>query len=136
MNRYLEEEKLAVEVEEKKETEAQSCLDRIWYSLSCSARFDLVIIANTSTSHLLSPTLIPLLPFPLRKTTFPSESFFAGDFSAHFIFIIDNSERDDLPRIRSTSTKEMVRKGQTFTFLLCVFFFAFSFSFFKKKKNI
>lgn len=66
MNRYLEEEKLAVEVEEKKETEAQSCLDRIWYSLSCSARFDLVIIANTSTSHLLPPTLIPLLPFPLR----------------------------------------------------------------------
>lgn len=42
--RYLEEAKL--EVEEKKETEAQSCLDRIWYSLSCSARFDRVIIAN------------------------------------------------------------------------------------------
>lgn len=33
-------------MEEKKETEAQSCLDRIWYSLNCSARFDRVIIAN------------------------------------------------------------------------------------------
>jgi len=43
MNPHLEEEKF--EVDEKKETEAQSCLDRIWYSLSCSARFDLVIIA-------------------------------------------------------------------------------------------
>lgn len=32
------------EVEEKKETEAQSCLDRSWYSLNCSARFDLVIM--------------------------------------------------------------------------------------------
>jgi len=40
----LDEEKL--EVDEKKETDAQSCFDRIWYSLSCSARFDLVIIAS------------------------------------------------------------------------------------------
>lgn len=39
----LEEEKLEA-VEEKNDTEAQSCLDRIWYSLSCSARFDRVII--------------------------------------------------------------------------------------------
>lgn len=33
-----------LEVEEKKETEAQSCFDRIWYSLSCSAKFDRVIM--------------------------------------------------------------------------------------------
>lgn len=39
---YLEEGRF--EVEEKKETEAQSCLDRSWYSLNCSARFDLVIM--------------------------------------------------------------------------------------------
>jgi len=39
----LEEGRLVVE--EKKETEAQSCLDRIWYSLNCSARFDRVIMA-------------------------------------------------------------------------------------------
>lgn len=43
--RYLEEGRLAVE--EKKETEAQSCLDRIWYSLNCSARFDRVIMARS-----------------------------------------------------------------------------------------
>ena len=41
--RYLGEVKL--EVEEKKETEAQSCLDRIWYSLNWSAKFDRVIIS-------------------------------------------------------------------------------------------
>lgn len=45
---YLEEEVRLEEVEEKKETEAQSCLDRIWYSLSCSAKFDLVIILSPS----------------------------------------------------------------------------------------
>jgi hypothetical protein len=39
---YLEE--LILEAEEKKETEAQSCLDRIWYSLNWSAKFDRVII--------------------------------------------------------------------------------------------
>lgn len=42
--RYLEDEIL--EVEEKKETEAHSCLDRIWYSLNCSTRFDRVIMAE------------------------------------------------------------------------------------------
>lgn len=42
MEWYLVDVKL--EVEEKKETEAQSCFDLIWYSLSCSASFDLVII--------------------------------------------------------------------------------------------
>lgn len=35
-----------LEVEEKKETEAHSCLDRIWYSLNCSTRFDRVIMAE------------------------------------------------------------------------------------------
>lgn len=35
----------AAEVEEKKETVAQLCFDRTWYSLSCSARFDRVIMA-------------------------------------------------------------------------------------------
>ena len=53
--RYLEEGRLAVE--EKKETEAQSCLDRIWYSLNCSARFDRVIMAR-SLSLSLSETLL------------------------------------------------------------------------------
>lgn len=37
-------EEVRLEVEEKKETEAQSCFDRIWYSLSCSAKFERVII--------------------------------------------------------------------------------------------
>lgn len=32
------------EVEEKKETEAQSCFDRIWYSLNWSTKFDRVIL--------------------------------------------------------------------------------------------
>lgn len=41
--RYLED--VILEVEEKKEAEAQSCLDRIWYSLNCSTRFDRVIMA-------------------------------------------------------------------------------------------
>jgi hypothetical protein len=44
-----------LEVEEKKETEAQSCFDLIWYSLSCSARFDLVIIASSPPSPDHSP---------------------------------------------------------------------------------
>lgn len=38
----LEEPKL--ELEQKRETEAQSFLDRSWYSLNCSASFDLVIM--------------------------------------------------------------------------------------------
>lgn len=43
---YLEEGRL--EVEEKNDTEAQWCLDRFWYSLNCSARFDRVIIASSA----------------------------------------------------------------------------------------
>lgn len=54
---YLEEEVRLEEVEEKKETEAQSCLDRIWYSLSCSAKFDLVIILSPSFSISLSQSI-------------------------------------------------------------------------------
>ena len=58
--RYLEEGRLAVE--EKKETEAQSCLDRIWYSLNCSARFDRVIMARSLS---LSLSLSEILLFSL-----------------------------------------------------------------------
>ena len=64
--RYLEEGRLAVE--EKKETEAQSCLDRIWYSLNCSARFDRVIMARSlSLSLSLWNTLILSLSLSLSR---------------------------------------------------------------------
>ena len=57
----LEEARLVVE--EKKETEAQSCLDRIWYSRSCSAKFDRVIILpNPTRRRARSPS--PLTPPP------------------------------------------------------------------------
>lgn len=42
-----------LEVEEKKTAEAHSCLDRIWYSLNCSARFDRVIILENSSPFFL-----------------------------------------------------------------------------------
>ena len=64
--RYLEEGRLAVE--EKKETEAQSCLDRIWYSLNCSARFDRVIMARSlSLSLSLSEILLFSLSLSLSR---------------------------------------------------------------------
>lgn len=42
-----------LEVEEKKEAEAQSCLDRTWYSLSCSAKLCRVIISLSISLSLL-----------------------------------------------------------------------------------
>lgn len=52
-------EEVKLEVEEKKEKDAQSCLDRIWYSLNCSARLDRVIISN--------PLSLPLLYRELKR---------------------------------------------------------------------
>lgn len=77
--RYLEEVKL--EVEEKKETDAQSCLERIWYSLSCSARFDRVIIANpfdspTTPTHLCRSRV---LSFAFDPPSLENSEEFAND---------------------------------------------------------
>lgn len=56
-------------VEEKKEKEAQSFFDRIWYSLSCSARFERVIISPPppvppSLAHRRNPSSSPPRSFP------------------------------------------------------------------------
>jgi hypothetical protein len=54
-------------VEEKKETEAQSCFDRIWYSLNCSARFDRVIMAPTLSLKRCRFYLLELEGRPRRR---------------------------------------------------------------------
>lgn len=60
-----------LEVEEKNETEAQSCLDRFWYSLNCSARFDRVIIFAFDFAFVSRPRarfISRRVPMKIRRT--------------------------------------------------------------------